>query len=84
VALYRDGDYYGRDINIASRVSARSAGGEVLVTRPVVECATAPHLEFERIGEVRLKGFTEPTEVFIARQRAENERVDRRGPAENE
>jgi adenylate cyclase len=71
VALYRDGDYYGRDINIASRVSGRSAAGEVLVTRPVVECVTAPHLEFERIGEVRLKGFTESTEVFIARQRAE-------------
>jgi adenylate cyclase len=71
VALYRDGDYYGRDINIASRVAARSAGGEVLVTRQVVECVTAPHLEFERIGEVRLKGFTESTEVFIARQKAE-------------
>ncbi len=71
VALYRDGDYYGRDINIASRVAARSAGGEVLVTRPVVDSVTAPHLEFERIGEVRLKGFTESTEVFIARQRAD-------------
>jgi adenylate cyclase len=73
VALYRDGDYYGRDINIASRVSARAAGGEVLVTRSVVDSVTAPHLEFERIGEVRLKGFTESTEVFIAHQRAENE-----------
>jgi adenylate cyclase len=67
VALYRDGDYYGRDINIASRVSARAAGGEVLVTRPVVGQA-GPHLEFERIGEVRLKGFTASTEIFIARQ----------------
>ncbi len=37
VALYRDGDYYGREVNIASRVAARSAAGEVLVTRPVVE-----------------------------------------------
>jgi adenylate cyclase len=71
VALYRDGDYYGRDVNIASRVSARAAGGEVLVTRPVVDAAAAPHLEFERIGEVRLKGFTESTEVFIARPREE-------------
>ncbi len=67
-ALYRDGDYYGRDVNIASRVAARSAGGEVLVTRPVVEHSGA-HLEFERIAEVRLKGFTEPTEIFIARQK---------------
>ena len=67
VALYRDGDYFGRDVNIASRVAARSAGGEVLVTRPVVEHAGS-HLEFERIAEVKLKGFTEPTEIFIARQ----------------
>jgi adenylate cyclase len=70
-ALYRDGDYYGRDVNIASRVAARSAGGEVLVTRPVVEHA-GPHLEFERIAEVRLKGFTDSTEIFIARQGEES------------
>jgi adenylate cyclase len=67
VALYREGDYYGRDINIASRVSARAAGGEVLVTRPVEQQAGS-HLEFERIGEVRLKGFSESTEIFIARR----------------
>jgi adenylate cyclase len=69
-ALYRDGDYFGRDVNIASRVAARSGGGEVLVTRPVVERA-GPHLEFERIAEVRLRGFTESTEVFLARQAEE-------------
>jgi adenylate cyclase len=73
VAMYRDGDYYGRDVNIASRMAARSAGGEVLVTRPVVDAVSAPHLEFERIGEVRLKGFNESTEVFIARQREDAE-----------
>jgi adenylate cyclase len=73
VALYRDGDYYGREINIASRVAARSAAGEVLVTRPVVDYtgSSSPHLEFERIAEVRLKGFSEATEIFIARQREE-------------
>ena len=64
--LYRDGDYYGRNVNIAARVAARSAGGEVLVTRPVVE-HSAPALRFERIGEVRLKGFSESTEIFLAR-----------------
>ncbi len=69
-ALYRDGDYYGRAVNIASRVGARSAGGEVLVTRPVVDRA-GPHLQFQRIAEVRLKGFTESTEIFIAEQRPE-------------
>ena len=69
-ALYRDGDYYGRDVNIAARVAARAAGGEVLVTRPVVGRAGS-HLEFERIAEVRLKGFTESTEIFLARQAEE-------------
>jgi adenylate cyclase len=70
VALYRDGDYFGRDVNIASRVAARSGGGEVLVTRSVVEHAGS-HLEFERIAEVRLKGFSVSTEIFAAHQRAE-------------
>jgi adenylate cyclase len=65
-ALYRDGDYYGREVNIAARVVARSAGGEVLVTRPIVEAAGS-ELEFERIAEVRLKGFKGPTEIFLAR-----------------
>jgi len=69
-ALYRDGDYYGRDVNIASRVAARSAGGEVLVTRAIAERGEL-HLEFERIAEVRLKGFTESIEIFLARQRGE-------------
>jgi len=67
-ALYRDGDYYGRDVNIAARVAARSGAGEVLVTRPVVEAAGA-QLEFARIGEVRLKGFSDSTEIFLARAR---------------
>jgi adenylate cyclase len=64
--VYRDGDYYGREINLAARVVARAAGGEVLVTRPVADAA-GPHLEFQRIGEVRLKGFNEATELFVAR-----------------
>ena len=64
-ALYRDGDYYGREINQAARVVARAGGGEVLVTRPVVEVADGTDgLEFARIGEVQLKGFSEPTELF--------------------
>jgi adenylate cyclase len=66
-ALYRDGDYFGRDVNQAARVVARAGGGEVLVTRAVVQMAAGVDgLEFSRIGEVRLKGFSEPTELFAA------------------
>lgn len=67
-ALYRDGDYYGREVNQAARVVARAGGGEVLVTRAVVDAlAGADHLVFSRIGEVSLKGFSEPTELFYAK-----------------
>jgi adenylate cyclase len=69
VALYRDGDYLGRDVNIASRVGARAAGAEVLVTRPVVEHSATRGLVFDRIADVRLKGFNESTEIFVARER---------------
>jgi adenylate cyclase len=75
-ALYRDGDYYGRDVHIASRVAARAAGGEVLVTRPVVDQADG-RLSFDRISEVRLKGFTAPTEIFAARARGVGQEDER-------
>jgi len=69
-AIYRDGDYYGRDVNQAARVVARAGGGEVLVTRGVVDVATGlDGLSFDRIGEVALKGFDQPTELFIASAR---------------
>ncbi len=68
--LYRDGDYYGSDVNQAARVVARAAGGEVLVTRSVVDLAAGVDgVAFDRIGEVGLKGFSEPTELFIASAR---------------
>ena len=66
-AIYRDGDYYGREVNQAARVVARAAGGEVLVTRTVVDIAEGVDgLAFKLIGEVGLKGFSEPTELFLA------------------
>jgi adenylate cyclase len=71
-AIYRDGDYYGREVNRAARVVARASGGEVLVTRPVVDIAGRQDgLQFDLLGEVVLKGFTEPTELFLARPRRE-------------
>jgi adenylate cyclase len=59
--LYRDGDYFGREVNLASRVVARARGGEVLVTGQVVEdLPDTAHLQIDNIGQVKLKGFTDP------------------------
>ena len=65
--LYRDGDYFGREVNLASRVVARARGGEVLVTDSVVDAVSrAAHLRFEPIGSVKLKGFDEPRQLCRA------------------
>jgi adenylate cyclase len=65
--LYRDGDYYGREINLASRVVARARGGEVLVTDSVIDAVKgSSHLAFEEIGQVKLKGFDEPRRLCRA------------------
>jgi adenylate cyclase len=65
--LYRDGDYFGREVNLASRVVARARGGEVLVTDSVVEAVSgAAQLRFEAIGSVKLKGFDEPRQLCRA------------------
>ena len=43
---------------------------EVLVTDTVVEAVSgSPHLEFEDIGSVKLKGFDEPRELCRVYQR---------------
>jgi len=66
--VYRDGDYFGGNVNLASRVVARAHAGEVLVTDTVAEAAAdRTDLEFEPIGEVQLKGFLAPTELYLAR-----------------
>src|SRR3954468_8032836 len=59
--IYRDGDYFGREVNLASRVVARARGGEVLVTGQVLDdVRDTSHLRIDNIGQVKLKGFTEP------------------------
>jgi adenylate cyclase len=70
--LYRDGDYFGRDVNLTSRVVARARGGEVLVTDSVVDAVRdAAHLNFDEIGQVKLKGFAEPRQLCRAISREE-------------
>jgi adenylate cyclase len=67
-AVFRDGDYFGGDVNLAHRVVSRALGGEVLVTDAVVEAIDeSDFLRFDAIGEVVLKGFPEPISLYIAR-----------------
>ncbi|HSI80174.1 MAG TPA: adenylate cyclase regulatory domain-containing protein [Solirubrobacterales bacterium] len=70
-AVYRDGDYFGTDVNLTHRVVARAIGGEVMVTAAIVEAiGDSDFLEFEPIGRVELKGFGSPVELYTVRARA--------------
>jgi adenylate cyclase len=67
-AVYRDGDYFGSHVNLAHRVVGRAQAGEVMVTDRVIDAIEARGgLDFEPIGEVSLKGFPEPTALFLLR-----------------
>jgi adenylate cyclase len=67
-AVYRDGDYFGNSVNLAHRIVNRALAGEVLVTdRVAASLETRPNLRLDPIGEVSLKGFPVPTELFAVR-----------------
>ena len=67
--LYRDGDYFGREVNLAARLVARARGGEVVVSDDVVNAVDkSKHLAFEHLGEVKLKGFDRPRGLCRAYQ----------------
>lgn len=67
-AVYRDGDYFGGQVNLAHRVVNRAQAGEVLATdRVIATIEDREGLAFEPIGEAKLKGFPTPTPLFMVR-----------------
>jgi adenylate cyclase len=77
-AVYRDGDYFGTEVNLSHRVVARALGGEVMVTTAVVDgIGRSDYLAFDPIGEVDLKGFPQPVELFVAGARESDQARDR-------
>jgi adenylate cyclase len=67
-AVYRDGDYFGSQVNLAHRIVNRALAGEVMVTDTVADAiAGNERLQMEGIGQVNLKGFPVPTDLFVVR-----------------
>ena len=67
--IREEGNVYGGAVNIAARVSALSASGEVLVSETVRSLArTSAGVTFEDRGEQALKGVGEPVRVWAVRE----------------
>jgi adenylate cyclase len=63
--IERDGDVFGRTVNLASRLSGKAGPGEVLVSRDVADACQAS-VGFTPLGAVELKGVAEPVPLFRA------------------
>jgi len=67
--LYRDGDYVGTTVNVASRVAGVAGRHEVFLTETVWRAATPLEgVEFIRLGTRELKGLAEELQLFEARR----------------
>jgi adenylate cyclase len=65
--LFQDGDYFGRTVNIASRIADYARPGEVVVSEAVVALSATSRVRFSLIGDVELKGISEPLRLHAAR-----------------
>jgi len=65
--LFQDGDYYGRTVNVASRIADYARPGEVLVSQAVLDASDQPEIDYIEVGPVELKGVVEPAHLWIAR-----------------
>jgi adenylate cyclase len=67
--VFQEGDYFGRTVNIASRIAEYARPGEVLVSQEVVEAAAGTPLTFVEIGPVELRGVSDTLRLHAARRR---------------
>lgn len=64
-----DQDYFGRTVNVASRVADMAGAGEVVATEVVMTSADTGSYVFEAMTPARLKGIDQPVRLFrVARQ----------------
>jgi adenylate cyclase len=66
-ALSRAGDWFGRPVNLASRITAVARPGSLLAEREVRESARESY-RWSYAGERRLRGVREPVPLFRARR----------------
>ena len=64
--VIQGGDYFGRTVNMASRIAAAASAGQTHVTGPVAELARDSRPFVSPDGPVELKGFSERVQMYEA------------------
>ena len=65
------GDLFGTAVNLAARIAAQAAGGEVLVSDVVRQLVAGKGFPFADRGDVALRGFEDPVRLYEVRWRSE-------------
>ncbi len=68
--IAQEGDYFGRTVNVASRIADYAQPHEVLVSEEAMRNADVPEAEFELVGDVMLKGLTRAVRIHRATRAA--------------
>jgi adenylate cyclase len=64
--IFRDGDYFGKTVNVASRIADYARPGEVLVSDEVRARWSGDGVRFDPIGPVALKGLRDELMLYAA------------------
>jgi adenylate cyclase len=66
--VVQGGDYFGRTVNLATRITAYVSASRVLVSERVAERVPPRGVAFVELGQVQLQGITHPVRLLEARR----------------
>jgi class 3 adenylate cyclase len=64
--IYDEGDYFGRAVNVAARISAQAGADQVFVGEDLERVVEPSRFALRKIGVVALKGISRSITIFEA------------------
>lgn len=64
--IYEEGDYFGRAVNIAARISAQASADQVFVGEDLARIVEPSGFTLEVVGDFELKGVARSITIYEA------------------
>ena len=64
--VIRDGDVYGRTVNLAARIAGHAGPGQVVVEEGAIVALPKGTARFEPLGRFELRGIPDPVGLWLA------------------